>query len=244
MSGRIDPAEYVLGLLTPEQEAEARRLEREDPAFASELRALHGASQRLDALEVDEWDAAGPPPLRMDAIVPGPVVPARPSLLQRLLRPLREGAPGVRPAMALGATVLLVGLGVLGGTRLGGDDSGDGPAPAGDVVALDRFGDGPDGASARATVASIDGTPEVRIAASGLKPSAPGDRYEVWMIRDPKHMVSLGTFTVGPDGRAVVTLPVTADPKRYPIMDVSIEAADGNPGHSGKSVLRSPATPA
>ena len=64
------------------------------------------------------------------------------------------------------------------------------------------------------------------------------------MIRDARRMVSLGTFTVGRDGRAVVTLPVTADPRRYPVMDVSIEPADGNPAHSGHSVLRSPGTPA
>lgn len=243
MSGRIDPAEYVLGLLTPEQEAEARRLEREDPAFASELRALRGASARLDALEVDEWDAAGPPPLRMDAIEPGPVAAARPSAFRRLVASL--GAPGMRPAVALACSVLLVGLGVLGGvlvTRDGGD-GGSAPTAAG-AVALDRFGDGPSGAQARATVASIDGTPEVRLAAQGLRPSTPGTHYEVWMIRDARHMVSLGTFTVGRDGRAVVTLPVTADPRRYPIMDVSIESSGGGPGHSGHSVLRSPATPA
>lgn len=238
MTGRIDPAEYVLGLLTPEQEAEARRLEREDPAFASELRALRGASHRLDALEVDEWDAAGPPPLRLDTILPGPQVPVRPSPWRRFMD--RLGAPGLRPAVALACSVVLVGLGVLGGVLVTrSDDGGGGAAPAG-AVALDRFGDGPSGAQARATVASIDGTPEVRLAATGLRPSAPGTRYEVWMIRDARHMVSLGTFTVGRDGRAVVTLPVTADPKRYPIMDVSIEPADGNPGHSGKSVLRSP----
>jgi anti-sigma-K factor RskA len=240
MSGRIDPAEYVLGLLTPEQEAEARRLEHEDPAFAAELRALHAAGRRLDALEADEWDAAGPPPLRLEDIAPRP---ERPSLRERVTRPLRGRSFGVRPAVALACSLLLVGLGVFAGTRLAGDEDG-GAAPGGAVVALDRFGDGPAGAGGQATVASIDGTPEVRIDAHGLQKSAPGTRYEVWMIRDARRMVSLGTFTVGRNGRAVVTLPVTADPRRYPIMDVSIEPADGDAAHSGHSVLRSPATPA
>ena len=69
--------------------------------------------------------------------------------------------------------------------------------------------------------------------------SASRSFYEVWMLRDGKHMVSLGTFKVGPNGRSTVTLPVSVDPADYPIMDVSLEPDDGNPSHSSDSVLRS-----
>jgi anti-sigma-K factor RskA len=244
MSTRIDPAEYVLGLLTDDEEREARRLERQDPAFAAELRALRGVEARFADLGADEWDASGPPPLRIDAIVAPdqPVaVRAREPFWSRLTRPLREGSFGIRPGLALAASVLLVGVGVVGGVLVTG---GDEDAPSGEVVALDRFGEGPQGASGTATVARIEGTPEVTIDTSGLKPSAPGTNYEVWMIRDEQRMVSLGTFKVGDEGRAVVTLPVTVDPDEYPVMDVSIEPQDGKPQHSGRSVLRSPATPA
>jgi anti-sigma-K factor RskA len=245
MSTRIDPAEYVLGLLTPDEELEARRLEREDPSFASQLRTLRGVEARLADLGLDEWDASGPPPLRLDAIVSpehNAPVREREPLWSRLTRPLREGSFGIRPGLALAACVLLVGLGVVGGSLLSGGD--DPAAPAGDVVALDRFGAGPAGASGTATVAQIEGTPEVTLDTSGLRPSKPGTSYEVWMIRDEQRMVSLGTFKVGDDGRATVTLPVTVDPKQYPVMDVSIEPVGGPPAHSGKSVLRSTGTPA
>jgi hypothetical protein len=64
------------------------------------------------------------------------------------------------------------------------------------------------------------------------------------MIRDAKHMVGLGRFKVGPEGRATVTLPVTVSTTDYPIMDVSIQPDSGPATHSGVSVLRSPASPA
>jgi hypothetical protein len=59
------------------------------------------------------------------------------------------------------------------------------------------------------------------------------------MLRDPKHLVAVGSFRVGPDGRARVDLPVTASSRRFPVLDISREPADGDPAHSGHSVLRS-----
>jgi hypothetical protein len=53
------------------------------------------------------------------------------------------------------------------------------------------------------------------------------------MMRDATHLVALGSFRVGADGRARVELPVTASPRRFPVLDVSREAADGDPAHSG-----------
>ncbi len=237
MSGRIDPAAYVAGLLAPTEAEQARRHEREDPRFAAEVRELRAVAARLDALDADAWEPEPPPPLRVEAIVPAARTARRPRLRELL------GAPTLRlrPGLALAASLLLVGLGVAGGLLLGGG-SGEPAAPQGQVVALDRFGDGPQGAGGRATVADVGGTREVTIDAGGLAPNAAGTHYEVWMIRDPEHMVSLGTFTVGAGGRALVTLPVTADPADFPIMDVSIERADGKPGHSGHSILRSPET--
>jgi hypothetical protein len=57
--------------------------------------------------------------------------------------------------------------------------------------------------------------------------------------------VSLGTFSVGPDGRARIRVPLSVDLQRFPVLDVSLERADGDPRHSGASVLRSrPVRPA
>ena len=50
--------------------------------------------------------------------------------------------------------------------------------------------------------------------------------------------VSLAFVAAGEDGRARVTFRLPEDPDRYRFLDVSVEPADGNPGHSGRSVLR------
>ena len=59
------------------------------------------------------------------------------------------------------------------------------------------------------------------------------------MCATPAHLVALGSFRVGPDGRARVDLPVTASPRRFQVFDISREAADGDPARSGHSVLGS-----
>lgn len=69
---------------------------------------------------------------------------------------------------------------------------------------------------------------------SGL-PAADGF-HEVWLLdRDAQRLVSLGLL-VGGSGR--FTLPDDLDVGEYPVVDVSVEPADGDPGHSGDSVVR------
>ena len=59
---------------------------------------------------------------------------------------------------------------------------------------------------------------------------------EVWMMRsDLSGLVSVG-FLDGDTGRFVV--PSGVDPSRYPVVDVSAESDDGDPAHSGDSVVR------
>jgi RNA polymerase sigma-70 factor (ECF subfamily) len=67
----------------------------------------------------------------------------------------------------------------------------------------------------------------------GLPRVGGGGFYEVWMLRDPAHLVALGSFRVGADGRARLDLPVTASARRFPVLDISREPADGDPEHSG-----------
>ncbi|HEX6621789.1 MAG TPA: anti-sigma factor, partial [Solirubrobacteraceae bacterium] len=96
-------------------------------------------------------------------------------------------------------------------------------------------GDGPRGAHADALLQRA----AMRLTVSGLPRVGGGGFYEVWMLRDPAHLVAVGSFRVGSDGRARVDLPVTASPRRFPVLDISREPADGDPAHSGHSVLRS-----
>lgn len=59
--------------------------------------------------------------------------------------------------------------------------------------------------------------------------------YELW-IRDPDTDGVLSLGVVVGDGR--FALPGTFDPADFPIVDVSVEAIDGDPTHSGRSVWR------
>jgi hypothetical protein len=66
-------------------------------------------------------------------------------------------------------------------------------------------------------------------------PAAGADFYEVWLI-DPnvEGMISLGPARN--DG--TYSVPADVDYRDFPIVDVSVEPADGDPTHSGVSVLR------
>ena len=198
---------------------------RRDDDIPAELR--HVAAQ-LRALGPEEWELAAPPPLR--ATVAEQQAPVE----RRRARRRGRFAPGLvfRPALAAAAVLALVALGTALGALIAG---GDGSPRAGREVALAVVDDGPRGAHADARLR----TATMRLTVSGLPRVGAGGFYEVWMMRDAKHLVALGSFRVGADGRARVDLPVTASPRRFPVLDISREPADGDPAHSGHSVLRS-----
>jgi anti-sigma-K factor RskA len=198
---------------------------RRDDDIPVELRLV---AARLRALGPEEWELAAPPPLR--AAVAEQHAPVE----RRRARRRGRFAPGLvlRPALAAAAVLALVVLGTALGALIAG---GDGSPSAGREVALAAVGDGPRGAHADARLRSTT----MRLTVSGLPRVGTGGFYEVWMMRDATHLVALGSFRVGADGRARVDLPVTASPRRFPVLDISREAADGDPAHSGHSVLRS-----
>jgi anti-sigma-K factor RskA len=198
---------------------------RRDDDIPAELR--HVAAQ-LRALGPEEWEPAAPPPLR------APVAEQHAPVERRRARRRGRFAPGLvlRPALAAAAVLALVVLGTALGALIAG---GDGRPRAGREVALAAVGDGPRGAHADARLRSTT----MRLTVSGLPHVGAGGFYEVWMMRDATHLVALGGFRVGADGGARVDLPVTASPRRFPVLDISREPADGDPAHSGHSVLRS-----
>ena len=72
------------------------------------------------------------------------------------------------------------------------------------------------------------------------EPDAGGLR-EVWMMRaDLKGLVSVG-FLDGDRGR--FTVPAAMDTAAFPVVDVSAEADDGDPTHSGDSIVRGTLSP-
>lgn len=126
--------------------------------------------------------------------------------------------------LAAAAAVVLVVAGVIVATR----DSSDA-----DVVAqapLEPLGTT---GSGRAELLDEGGTMRLHVETADLDA---GDGFlEVWVI-DPTvtRLVSLGPLR--PDG--TYDLPAGLDPAEFPIVDVSVEPIDGNPTHSGDSVLR------
>jgi anti-sigma-K factor RskA len=199
-------------------------MSRRDDDIPIELRDV---ATQLRALGPEEWEPAAPPPLR------APVAQQRERAARRRARWRGRFAPGLvlRPALAAAAVLALVVLGTALGALIAG---GDGTA-AGREVALAAVGDGPRGAHADARLRAGS----MRLTVSGLPRVRAGSFYEIWMMRDARHLVALGSFRVGADGRARVDLPVTESPRRYPVLDISREPADGDPAHSGHSVLRS-----
>ena len=99
---------------------------------------------------------------------------------------------------------------------------------------LERLAGTGGGGTAR-LLEDADGRQTVEVDAPDLG-SADG-HFEVWLIRpDSTQMVSLGVLGAGDTGEFVV--PEAALTDGYTLVDVSDEPDDGEPAHSGDSVLR------
>ncbi|HEY7456916.1 MAG TPA: anti-sigma factor [Solirubrobacterales bacterium] len=215
---------YLLGELEPEEaRAFERRLEG-DPTLRGEVERLRPAVARLEALPAEVWEAPAPPPL------------ALPEERRRAHR-WRLPVLTLRPAAAAGLAALLLALGVAVGLLIEGAGGGAGPAPAA-TLAMSRIDDGPPGAHGNVRLAAGESRATVDVA--GLDPSGAGRFYELWLLDEDGRMVALGSFRVGADGKAEVELPLPVAPQRYRYFDLSLQEDNGDPTHSGISVLRGP----
>ncbi|MFL5913117.1 MAG: anti-sigma factor domain-containing protein [Gaiellaceae bacterium] len=70
---------------------------------------------------------------------------------------------------------------------------------------------------------------------SGL--AKPAGTYEVWLYNDEIDAVPVTSFS---SGSATVNAKLPVSPAGYRYLDVSLEPTDGNPNHSGQSLLRTP----
>jgi hypothetical protein len=90
-----------------------------------------------------------------------------------------------------------------------------------------------DSGSGQAQLIDDDGTLQLRVDTADL--ADPDGFVEVWVIdEEVSKLVSLGPQR--PDG--LYDLPEGLDPEAFPIVDLSFEPLDGDPQHSGDSVLR------
>ena len=165
-------------------------------------------------------DTDAPPPARPATAEPGPT-----SLVER--RRARLAGPGRWLAVAAAAAVVLV-VGVAALVASVGDDGTDTLASA---VLEPLTGAA---ATGEAQLVAQDGSTQLDVTLDGELPPADG-YYEVWLIdSDVQGMVSLGP--VREDG--TYDVPADIDVGQFPIVDVSVEPGDGNPVHSGNSILR------
>lgn len=145
------------------------------------------------------------------------------------------------------AVLLLLGVVAAVGAVLlasGGDDD-DEPSGADDggTPPAQTDGDEPEGRTARlAALGGGRGEGRIAITDAGATITlrglpAPDGAYQVWLYDSIVDAQSLGTVSGG-SGRVEVRLP--SDARSYRFVDVSREPADGNPNHSGQSVLRAP----
>jgi len=82
----------------------------------------------------------------------------------------------------------------------------------------------------------VDGKPVLVVSVPDL-PAFSDEYYEVWMATlDTTTMVAIGTLNPGEEGRFI--LPAGMDTASFLVVGVSVEAFDGDAGHSAKSVVR------
>lgn len=133
----------------------------------------------------------------------------------------------------LAAVAVVVALSTGGDDDPGGNaDSGPGQAaPQGEpaTAPLAKLGTGPGSGS----VTVSGDRKRVQVSVEGLPP----DGYEVWLYTSVVDAKSLGSFG-GPNAELDGSLPGNA--RRYAFVDISREPGDGNPNHSGASVMRAP----
>lgn len=77
---------------------------------------------------------------------------------------------------------------------------------------------------------------EVDLQAQHLTPTHGTQIYEMWFV-SPRGRVSAGTFTVGPQGHAIVTLACAAHAGQYRPLGVTLEPDGHNPAKQGPNIL-------
>lgn len=154
--------------------------------------------------------------------------------------PFRRRHTWALPALAA-AAVVLVAIGAVIVLSGGGSDP---TTLATADLAFDPAAFDPAGAEAAATAVLLDddGDDVLEIDDESLPFGSEADAsLELWMIQvddggDIVSMVSLGD--IEPDGTRDFDVPTGYDPGVYSVVDISIEPHDGDPLHSGRSILR------
>ena len=145
-------------------------------------------------------------------------------------------APRRRVSWLTTAAAACIGLVVGGGAMFAATSGQRSTAPAPAVVASASLAPLPgSSATGNVQVVSTSSGPRVQVDVTGL---APGNGYyEVWLLdKDGKKLVALGAL----DGsaRGSFAMPQGIAMTDYPVVDVSLQAPNGDPSHSHHSLVR------
>lgn len=202
-------------------DADARMVEG-SPMLRAAQRAGDAARSGIDLPEM-----IAPPAELWSSIAAAAGVPAEPSTPEAskvVALPRRR----MQWLAAAAAVLVVVGVSVGVAVRSSSDD-----APRDTIVAKMPLKTLETGSTGRAEIVRHNGRLELKVTAS--VPAVAGHFHELWLLnRDVSGLVSLGPLE---SGRAY-PLPAGLRLDDYPLVDVSVEREDGDPGHSGKSVLR------
>jgi anti-sigma-K factor RskA len=236
---RDQVSSYLLGELGPGEAAAFERRLEADPELREEVERLRPLVARLDDLPDEVWEAPQPPPL----VLPEGAARRSPSdaadgKRSTRRRRLRLPTLTLRPLPAAGLAAVLLAIGIAAGALIGEAGSSGSPEAGASDLVLTRIDDGPPGAHGDVLLAGDRRRATVDL--SGLDPSDSEHFYELWLLDEDGRMIALGAFEVDAEGRAEVELPIPVAPSQYRFFDVSLQEDNGDPAHSGVSVLRGP----
>ena len=218
-------------------------------AIADELG--FGATQTANGSSHASHIGAGAPwPVTTEAAEPtarsdGPAAPADPPTLRAVPgtgtpepRPSGAGDRARRwPRWAAPVAALLIGAALGAGVLAVAQNRSDNVTVEA-TAPLTPVATGPlagkDGTQGQAELVSTTQGQQVRVSATDLPPM-PGTSYEVWLFGNDGKMISLGSLD---QGKGEFTVPGDISTQEYRTVDISDEPPDGNPTHSGISMVR------
>jgi len=225
------------------EDCDACRAEYEALARTVELGRAGASQPALETPPSSVWAAIHgelslAPELAADPLAPEAPATARDRPAEEpataTVTPLRQRrSPRWWPVAAAAAVV-----GIVAGIAIGvGASGGFGTRPAPQTVVATASLDAFPGWSATGSAQLEEGDDGVRSIVVDLDAEVPPtDVREVWLIRsDASGLVSLGLLE-GASGRFVV--PDGIDLDEFTLVDVSAEPVDGDPAHSGDSIVR------
>ena len=225
--------EYLLGEMDERSRTDFEAECRTDSELELIVDEMRPVVSRLEALPDEAWDPPEPPPLVMPGTPPDmSPAPAFDAPARR-----RSGFGWLRAGAGFAAALVILAAGVLIGIQLDSDGPGGSGAPE-QTLALESIGDEvPAGATGEVSLTSSD-EDAVTLDVNGLNPTGSDEFYELWLLGKEGELVALGTFRVEPDGDSRIEVPLPVNPDDYEYFDVSIQPENGDPSHSGRSVLR------